>query len=59
MPQTAATPPDVPSPIDLHRMDDACAWAATAMTTRPHRVEFFGKALASNPFQIQSHSVQP
>ena len=33
--------PDIPSPIDLRRMDDAREWADTAMTKRPWRVEFF------------------
>lgn len=32
---------DVPSPIDLRRMEDAVQWADTAMSKRPWRVEFF------------------
>lgn len=32
---------DVPSPIDLRRMDDAREWAETAMSKRSCRVEFF------------------
>ncbi len=32
---------DIPSPIDLRRMDDAREWADTAMTKRPWRIEFF------------------
>lgn len=34
-------PVDVPSPIDLRRMDDAVAWEATATARRPCRAEFF------------------
>ncbi len=33
--------PDVPSPIDLRRMDDARQWAELAMSRRPWRAEFF------------------
>lgn len=32
---------DVPSPIDLRLMADAREWAATAMSKRPSRTEFF------------------
>lgn len=32
---------DVPSPIDLRKMDDARDWAETAMVKRPYREEFF------------------
>ena len=32
---------DVPSPIDLRRMEDAIQWEATAMAKRPWRTEFF------------------
>lgn len=32
---------DVPSPIDLRRMEDAVQWADSAMSKRPWRVEFF------------------
>jgi len=32
---------DVPSPIDLRRMEDARQWAGSAMSKRPWRVEFF------------------
>lgn len=32
---------DVPSPVDLRRMDDARAWADEVMVKRPWRVEFF------------------
>ena len=32
---------DVPSPIDLRRMEDAAEWEATAMVKRPWRAEFF------------------
>jgi cyclopropane fatty-acyl-phospholipid synthase-like methyltransferase len=32
---------DVPSPIDLRKMDDARHWAETAMVKRPYREEFF------------------
>lgn len=32
---------DVPSPIDLTRMDDAREWAEQAMLKRPWRTEFF------------------
>ena len=32
---------DVPSPIDLRRMEDAVQWADSAMPKRPWRVEFF------------------
>lgn len=32
---------DVPSPIDLRQMDEARAWAETAMSKRPWRAEFF------------------
>ena len=33
---------DVPSPIDFSKMEDAQAWADTAMKKRPFREEFFG-----------------
>lgn len=32
---------DVPSPIDLRRMEDAVQWADSAMSKRPWRTEFF------------------
>jgi ubiquinone/menaquinone biosynthesis C-methylase UbiE len=32
---------DVPSPIDLRLMSDACEWERIAMQKRPWRVEFF------------------
>jgi len=32
---------DVPSPVDLRRLDDARAWADEVMVKRPWRVEFF------------------
>ncbi|HZO46816.1 MAG TPA: class I SAM-dependent methyltransferase [Xanthobacteraceae bacterium] len=32
---------DVPSPIDLRAMDDAREWAATVMSKRPWREQFF------------------
>lgn len=32
---------DVPSPIDLRKMNDARDWAETAMVKRPYREEFF------------------
>ncbi len=34
---------DVPSPIDLTRMDDAREWAQQAMLKRPWRTEFFAE----------------
>lgn len=34
---------DVPSPIDLTRMDDAREWAEQAMLKRPWRTEFFAE----------------
>jgi ubiquinone/menaquinone biosynthesis C-methylase UbiE len=34
---------DVPSPIDLRDPGDAAEWAATAMTKRPWRTEFFAR----------------
>lgn len=34
---------DVPSPIDLRSMPDAREWAATALSKRPWRVEFFDR----------------
>lgn len=34
---------DVPSPIDLTRMDDAREWAQQAMVKRPWRSEFFAE----------------
>jgi SAM-dependent methyltransferase len=35
------SPMDVPSPIDLRKMDDAREWADKAMERRPWREEFF------------------
>jgi predicted O-methyltransferase YrrM len=40
-------PVDVPSPIDLRRMEDALEWESTAMSKRPSRVDFF-EAIASS-----------
>ena len=34
-------PPDIPSPIDLRKMDAARDWAKSAMEKRPWRTEFF------------------
>jgi len=34
-------PADVPSPIDLRRLEDAQAWAESANVKRPWRAEFF------------------
>jgi SAM-dependent methyltransferase len=42
----ATSPPDVPSPIDLRRSEDAHDWAEAAMVTRPYRSDFF-KAFAA------------
>ena len=36
-------PQDVPSPIDLTRMEDAREWAEQAMLKRPWRTEFFAE----------------
>ena len=38
---SSGQPPDVPSPVDLRRSDDAQAWASTAMQRHPSREEFF------------------
>lgn len=38
---------DIPSPIDLRRMDDARQWAESALSKRPHRVEFFAAFAAA------------
>jgi hypothetical protein len=35
------TYPDVPSPIDLRLMSDACEWERTAYEKRPWRADFF------------------
>jgi ubiquinone/menaquinone biosynthesis C-methylase UbiE len=35
------TEPDVPSPIDLRLMSDACEWERTASEKRPWRTDFF------------------
>jgi SAM-dependent methyltransferase len=35
------TIPDVPSPIDLRQMSDACEWERTAYEKRPWRTDFF------------------
>jgi len=37
----ADSPPDVPSPVDLRKMDAARDWAKSAAEKRPWRVEFF------------------
>ncbi|MGZ5885156.1 MAG: hypothetical protein ACXWJE_12400, partial [Burkholderiaceae bacterium] len=34
---------DVPSPIDLRRMEDAQQWADSSMLKRPWRAEFFAE----------------
>jgi SAM-dependent methyltransferase len=38
---------DVPSPIDLRRMEDARQWAELAMSRRPWRAEFFAAFAAA------------
>ena len=38
---------DVPSPIDLRLMSDACEWEATALSKRPSRPEFFAQFASS------------
>ena len=52
---------DVPSPIDLRRMEDARQWAESAMSKRPWRTEFFaafarliGSASASRVLELGS-----
>jgi ubiquinone/menaquinone biosynthesis C-methylase UbiE len=35
--------PDVPSPVDLRLMSDACAWEKTALEKRPWRTDFFAR----------------
>ena len=52
---------DVPSPIDLRRMEDARQWAESAMSKRPWRTEFFaafasliGNASASRVLELGS-----
>lgn len=47
---------DVPSPIDLRQMDDASAWAETALSKRPARQDFF--AVIANAIQ-QSAIIKP
>lgn len=42
---------DIPSPIDLRRMEDAREWADTAMSKRPWRVDFF-EAFAATIDQV-------
>jgi SAM-dependent methyltransferase len=38
---------DVPSPIDLRSMDAARAWAASALSARPWRTQFFQEFIAA------------
>jgi SAM-dependent methyltransferase len=38
---------DIPSPIDLRRMQDARQWAESAMSKRPWRTEFFAAFAAA------------
>jgi SAM-dependent methyltransferase len=38
---------DVPSPIDLRRMEDALPWAESALAKRPVRPEFFARFAAA------------
>jgi SAM-dependent methyltransferase len=42
-----APPADVPSPIDLRRMDHAREWADTATAKRPWREDFFAACAAA------------
>jgi SAM-dependent methyltransferase len=46
---------DVPSPIDLRQISNAQAWAATALSKRPDRPEFFAcleRAAGASPCRV-------
>jgi SAM-dependent methyltransferase len=46
-------PPDIPSPIDLRKIDDARDWAKSAMEKRPWRTEFF-RSIARELVQLNA-----